>query len=207
MYVMGSSTDMASSSRGVCVTPESRHSPLRAACRLRAKTGNVGPSSGCRFGIGKFPLATQNFGTRTIEPHRVVPAGHGRQAVGNFFVAASELDGDGTICVFFRCQIVERVSVQGVLLEIACGVVDADRPEGIDRHVLDVEPIDSLAVILWYVRDDISRILVGIAAPTGSGADQVFNRIDLVLGPEGCLKPSVCLASTKRASRISFKLA
>ena len=32
-------TDMTSSSRDVCFTPESRHSPARAACLLRAMYG------------------------------------------------------------------------------------------------------------------------------------------------------------------------
>ena len=42
--------------------------------------------------LWEFPLATQDFGVRAIEPHRVVPARHCGQTVLNFAVAAVELD-------------------------------------------------------------------------------------------------------------------
>ena len=47
-----------------------------------------------RLGLRELPLAAQDFGARTIEAHRVVPAVHDRQAVRNLAVAAAELDGD-----------------------------------------------------------------------------------------------------------------
>ena len=55
-----------------------------------------------------------------------------------------------------------------------------------------MELIDGLSVVLRHRRADIGRILVRIAAPARGGADQVLDRIDLVLGAEGVLK-AVCV--------------
>jgi hypothetical protein len=49
-------------------------------------------------------------------------------------VAAAELDGHRTVLVL-------------VGLVVALGVVDANRPEAVDRHVLDVKLVDSRATV------------------------------------------------------------
>ena len=43
--------------------------------------------------------------------------------------------------IFLRRDVVERVGVEGVLHKKAFGVVKADRPEAINRNILDREPI------------------------------------------------------------------
>jgi hypothetical protein len=78
----------------------------------------------------------QHFGTRPIEPHHIVPAVHDRQAIWNFAVAPAKLDGDRAVVVFLRRDVVECVGVEIVGLEIAVGVVEADRPEAVDGHIL-----------------------------------------------------------------------
>lgn len=78
---------------------------------LKCQNWRLSPISACRLGIGKFPRAVQDFGTRPIEPHRVVPAGHDRQAVWDFSVAAAELDCDSAIRVLLRRNVVERIGV------------------------------------------------------------------------------------------------
>ena len=48
------------------------------------------------------------------------------------------------------------------LLVIALGVVDADRPELVDRHVLDIELIDGAAVVLGGCYVEIGASLSGL---------------------------------------------
>src|SRR5262245_27249182 len=60
-----------------------------------------------RLRFGEGPCAVQDFGTRTIEAHQVIPARHGRQAVGDLAVAAAELDGNRAIVAFLRGDAVE----------------------------------------------------------------------------------------------------
>ena len=62
--------------------------------------------------------------------------------------AATELDDHRTIRAFLRRDVVEAVGFLFVGLEIAFGVVDADRPETVDGHVLDVEQLGRRAVFL-----------------------------------------------------------
>ena len=65
----------------------------RAAGRTSPLTGH--PSGSIhRLGLGESPRTIEEFGSRAKEPHRVVPALHDRQAIGNSAVAAAELDGD-----------------------------------------------------------------------------------------------------------------
>ena len=59
------------------------------------------------------------------------------------------------------------------------GVVEADRPEAIDRHILHVDLVDRRAIILAWRDVEINRILIGIEAPARRGDDQVPDRIDL----------------------------
>src|SRR6478736_4006949 len=79
-----------------------------------------------RLRLWEFPRAVQDFGARTIEPHYVIPTRHSRQAVDDLAVAAAELDGHRTVGPFFCGNVVECVSVERVLLEVALCVVDAD---------------------------------------------------------------------------------
>jgi hypothetical protein len=63
---------------------------------------------------------------RTMEAHHVIPARYRRQAVLNLVVVAAEMDGDGAVDPLFRGDVVERASVEGLLLEVAFCVVEAD---------------------------------------------------------------------------------
>src|SRR5580704_4519190 len=85
--------------------------------------------------LGEFPRAVENFLVRPVKPYGVVPARSDRQAVVDLAVAAAELDLDRSVRGFLRGDVVERIGIEIVLLEIALLGVDADRPERIDRHV------------------------------------------------------------------------
>src|SRR5882672_2937126 len=63
------------------------------------KTGSERPLTH-RLRLRKFPGPVQDFGAWTIEPHRIVPTRHDRQAVRDLAVTASELDGDRAIGLF-----------------------------------------------------------------------------------------------------------
>jgi len=80
-----------------------------------------------RLRLREIPGAAQDLGAGPIEPHGVVPSLDHRQAVGYLAVAAAELDGDGTITALLCRQVVDRVGIGGIFLEVAGGVVDTDR--------------------------------------------------------------------------------
>ena len=80
--------------------------------------------------------------SRPIEADEVVPVRRRRQAILGIAVTTAELDRDRAIRAWLRGEVVKRIGVLGVRLEIALGVIDADRPEAVDRHVLDVQPVD-----------------------------------------------------------------
>src|SRR5882724_9953448 len=141
-----------------------------------------------RLRLRKGPSAIQDLRPRTIEAHRIVPAFHDRQAFGELAGATAELDIDGSVRALGRGDIVERVRVVIVLFVVSGGVVEADGPETIDRHVLDAELVDRGAVVLVWGDVQIRGVLVGIAAPARRGPDQVADRIDLLLGAEGLLE-------------------
>jgi hypothetical protein len=86
-------------------------------------------------------------------------------------------------------------------LEIAFGVVDADRPEAVDRNVLDLEFVDGLAVVLFGRDAEISRILVRIAALARCCGDQMPHRIDLALRAEGIFEATSELRETSTPAR------
>jgi hypothetical protein len=67
----------------------------------------------------------------------MAPAIHDREAVRNLAVATAELNGDRTISILLGRDVVQRVSAVRILLIIAFGVVEADRPEAIDRYAMD----------------------------------------------------------------------
>lgn len=101
-------------------------------------------SSPCRLGVRELPAAVENPAARAIEPHCVVSAVHDRQAIRSFPIAAAELDGNRAVAALLGGEVVQRIGVEVFLLEMALGIVGADRPEGIDRHIRDVEPVDVL---------------------------------------------------------------
>src|SRR5580658_7703468 len=148
--------------------------------------------------LGELPFAVQDFGARSIEPHRVIPALHDWQAVRNLAVAAAELHADRTVGVLFRRDIVERVGVVFILLEVAVGVVQPDGPKRFDRNVLDVELIDRRGVIFRRRDAQIGRIPVRISAPAGRGADQMHDRIDFALWPESTRKATRMIVEDKQ---------
>ena len=92
-------------------------------------------------------------------------------------------------------------------LEIALGVVEADRPEAIDGHVLDVELVDRRAIVLAWRDVEIDGILLGIEAPARRGDDQVPDRIDLSLRPDARRQSGIVSPSAISASRTFFWLA
>ncbi len=100
-----------------------------------------------------------------IKPNRISPAGHDREAVGDFAIAAAELDVSRTSSALFRGDIVQGVSIQFVLLEIAIAIVKADRPEAVDRNIADMRRVDNLSIVLGRREIEVDGILARIAAP------------------------------------------
>ena len=76
--------------------------------------------------------------TIEAEAQRVVPPLHGRQAIRNLAAAAAELDVDRPVGAFRRRNVVDRLGIIRVLLVVARGNVEADRPEAVDRLVRQV---------------------------------------------------------------------
>src|SRR5262249_45444715 len=72
----------------------------------------------------EHPCAIKDLRSRTKETHGVVPSRRDRQAVLDFAVAPTELDGDRTIRAFFRGDAVHRIGVVLVRLEVTLAVVD-----------------------------------------------------------------------------------
>src|SRR5690242_10463788 len=95
-------------------------------------------SSG-RFDGGKCPRAIENLGSRAVQPGDVVPAGRDWKAVLAVVATAAKMDGDRTVGVGCRGDVVDAVGVFIVLLEEACGVVDRDGPEAVNRHISHCE--------------------------------------------------------------------
>jgi hypothetical protein len=58
-------------------------------------------------------------------------------------------------------MLLRELRVERVLLEMALRVVDADRPEALDRHVLDVELVDRRAIVLAWGDAKINGVLIG----------------------------------------------
>ena len=166
----------------------------------------VGRSIG-RLRFRESPTSIQNLGAWAIEPHQIVPARRDGEAVRNIVVAAAELNRNRPVSVSPRRDIVERIGVLRVGLEIAFGVIDADRPEAVDRHILDVEPVDRIAVVFGRNDVEIERVLLWIAAPGRGGADQTPDGIGGALGPNIPLVSGKVVASMRSPSRTAFWLA
>ena len=141
-------------------------SPSTTAWRRRSLVfaGNVGRTS-LRLRLWELPRAVQNFRARTIEPYRVIPAGRHRQAVWNLPVTPTELNGNGAIGGLFAGNVVDGVGIEVVLLKKALRVVDADRPEAVQRNVVDTQPVDGLAVVFLGRNVEIDRLLFGDCRP------------------------------------------
>src|SRR5262245_62606031 len=72
------------------------------------------------------PLPIQDLRPRPVESHHVIPTRHNRNVVRNLAVAATKVDDDGTVLFFMCSDIVERVGVLFVGMEITLGVINAD---------------------------------------------------------------------------------
>jgi hypothetical protein len=69
--------------------------------------------------------------------------------------------------VFLRRDVIERVGIVGALLEIASGVVDADRPEGLDRYVLDPGFLRTISKAI-----DVAVVTFSPACPLSDAPDE-----------------------------------
>src|SRR5262245_35330746 len=85
--------------------------------------------------LWKLPAAVDDFLSGSVQPHRVIPARYDRQAVRSALLAAAELYRDRTIRVCLCGEIVQRIGVKNIFLKKAFGIVQANRPETIDRYV------------------------------------------------------------------------
>jgi hypothetical protein len=66
-------------------------------------------------------ICRQDFGARAKEPHHLIPARHGRQAIRNLAVTAAELNSHGAVRVFPGRDFVQRIGVVLVWLQRALG--------------------------------------------------------------------------------------
>src|ERR1700722_17965958 len=107
----------------------------------------MGYSSMRRLRLRKSPCAVQDLRLRAVEAHEIVPACWNGKAIGDRALAAAELDGERPVIGRLRNKVVERIGVLRIGDVMALVVVDADRPEPVNRHVLDAEPVDRLAVV------------------------------------------------------------
>src|SRR5512139_3394017 len=117
---------------------------MRSSTPVRISTAGPGgwasdaswPSSrlGRRGDLRKAPRAVEDLAARPIEPDGVVPSLRQRDRVGQRGLAA-EVDRGGAVFVAPGGDAVDRVAVRGVGLEVAVGVVDADRPEAAHGNV------------------------------------------------------------------------
>jgi hypothetical protein len=113
-----------------------------------------------RLCLGKLPLSVEDFLPGVVEAHDVFPARDDGQTVRSLAVVAAELDGDRAVVAFLRREVVERVRVLLVRLEVALRVVDTDRPLSVHGHILDAEPVNGFAVVLARAVDDGGYLLV-----------------------------------------------
>jgi hypothetical protein len=85
----------------------------------------------------------------------------------------------------FLCRdIVQRVRVIFVGLEIALSVVNADRPETVDGNVFDRQLIRRCSVVLTGSYIQIKGVLLRITALCSCRTNQVPHRIDFFLFAE-----------------------
>jgi len=132
------------------------------------------------LGRRELLAAIHNFLARPIEADRIVPALHDRQEVWLFGVAA-EVDGHAAVLVFLTGDIVHRIGLLLVLLEIAFPVIKTDRPESVHRHIFHLERVSGLAIIMLRRDARIHGIFLRIATPAGGAGKQELDRVDFVL--------------------------
>lgn len=82
--------------------------------------------SALRLRQRKLPRPVEDFRSRAEQAHGVVPTLRDWQAIVNPTVAAPELDVDRTVGAFLCGEVVQRIGMIGVRLEVAFAVVDRD---------------------------------------------------------------------------------
>jgi hypothetical protein len=68
--------------------------------------------------------------------------------------------------------------------EVAVFVADGHRPEPVDGHLVDSEPIGGSAVVVRRIDVEVQGFRFRVAAPRGCRADQPSDRVGVVLGAE-----------------------
>jgi hypothetical protein len=126
----------------------------------------------CWLRLREFPRSDQNLPAWAIHAHGIVPTLRTRQTVRDFPIASAELDCNRAVDVLRRRDVVERISIEIVFLEVAVGVVDADRPGAVNRNVLHVQLVDGGAVVLLWRDRQIESCALGIAAPASAAPDR-----------------------------------
>ena len=92
----------------------------------------------CR-GFGKIPLTGQDFLPRGRHPRRIVPSRCYRNAVDTPVVAIAEVQRKGAVRVCLGGNAVVAVNIPVIGFEVTFGVLDRNGPEGIHRHVPDIQ--------------------------------------------------------------------
>src|SRR6476620_423612 len=118
-----------------------------------------------RLRIWELPSSIEDFFVRAIETHNVVPTLHDWQTVSCLTIAAAELNRHRAVGVLLRRDVVERVRVVCVRLEIALGVVETDRSATIDGDVLHNQLVIPRAIVLGGLDVEVNGILIGGEAP------------------------------------------
>ena len=101
-----------------------------------------------RLCLRELPGSVEDFLPRAVEADHIVPARRDRQAVGSLAVAPAELDGNRAVLTLLRCEVVDRVGVLLVRLEVSLGVVDADR-----LYHTYLGPHEGRRRAAWHVRE------------------------------------------------------
>src|SRR5437667_12706166 len=83
----------------------------------------------------KLPSPIEGCCARPKQTHGVIPSCRDREAIGDFAIAASKLDGDRTIWAFYCVAAVQRIGTVFVRFKITLTAVDGDRPETADGHI------------------------------------------------------------------------
>src|ERR1700734_2976468 len=118
------------------------------AAAIATTSARARPELFCGLRCRKGPCAVQDLGLRAIEAHEIVPWRGNGKAIGDCAVAAAKLNGERSVVGRLRNKVIERIGVLRIGDEMALVGVDPDRPEAVDRHVLDAELVDRLAVVM-----------------------------------------------------------
>ena len=152
------------------------------------------------------PGPIQHFGARSIEAHEIVRVG----GVGRHSILPSSSPNSMAIepsSRRFGGDLVERVGVQRVRLEIGLVVIDADRSEAVDGRVLDIELVEPSCRRSSWGDVEIKPESSPARPPHASPVVQPPRRIDGVLGAEHILGVGeVGGASLSSVSRTAFWL-